>query len=146
MARSLAELAKEASPEAVSLARAVLEQDVADREWALQIGPSLAQRDVARLLGRSEQAASKDTRLLRIHNRDGRPVYPVFQFDGRRQKPGVASVVKTLAGVLEPLTVASWFTGPNRALGGRAPIEALDDGDIDATVAVARRLANRAST
>jgi hypothetical protein len=64
----------------------VLEQDIADRDWAAQLGPVLSQRDVARLLGRTEQAVSKDRRLLRLVNRDGRPVYPVVQFDGRRAR------------------------------------------------------------
>src|SRR5437016_1484475 len=56
MALSWAELAAQASDEAVAVARTVLEQDVADHAWARQIGPALNQRDTARLLGRSEQA------------------------------------------------------------------------------------------
>ena len=35
----LAELAKEASPEAVALATAVLEGDLANRAWQDQVGP-----------------------------------------------------------------------------------------------------------
>src|ERR671936_43388 len=81
---SLARLAEQASSEAVDLAKAILEQDVTDRLWAEQVGPALAQGDVARLLGRTEQAVSKSKGLLRLRNRDGRPVYPVVQFDGRR--------------------------------------------------------------
>jgi hypothetical protein len=45
---TLADLESHASPEAVELARAILEQDVNDRMWADQVGPALAQRDVAR--------------------------------------------------------------------------------------------------
>ena len=61
------------------MARTVLEQDVSDAQWAAQIGPALTQGDVARLLNKTEQAVSKDPRLLRLRNRDGRPVYPVVR-------------------------------------------------------------------
>lgn len=84
----LARLAEQASPEAVALARTVLEQSIADADWAAQIGPALSQGYVGRLLGKSEQAVSKDPRLLRVRNRDGRPVYPVLQFEGRAQLGG----------------------------------------------------------
>lgn len=139
-AAALARLAERASPAAVALARKVLEQDVADAAWAEQIGPALTQSDTARLLGKSEQAVSKDARLLRIRNRDGRPVYPVVQFDGRSQRAGVAEVVTTLGDALEPLTVASWLTTPNPDLGGARPVDALAD-RAPAALALARRLA-----
>jgi len=136
----IAELAAHASVEAVALARTVLEQDLADQAWAEQIGPALSQRDVARLLGKSEQAVAKDHRLLRLRNRYGRPVYPVVQFDGRRQASGVGDVVDVLVEVLEPLTVASWLTGVNPLLADRRPVDALADGDLDEVMIVARRL------
>ncbi len=143
MTVSLDELAKEASAEAVALAAAVLERDGADRAWQDQVGMSLSQRDTARLLGRSEQAVSKDRRLLRVHRRDGRPVYPVAQFDGRHQRPGVAAVVEALGGAVGALTVASWLTAPNDAFDGARPVDVLDRGDTASVVAVARRLADR---
>jgi hypothetical protein len=73
--RPLSELAGTDSPASLALARTVLEQDLSDAGWAAQIGPALAQRDAARLLGISEQAVSRRRDLLRIRNRDGRPVY-----------------------------------------------------------------------
>jgi hypothetical protein len=139
----LAELAKDASPEAVALATMVLEGDLANQAWVDQVGPSLTQRDTARLLDRTEQAVSKDARLLRVHRRDGRPVYPVIQFDGRSQKPGVSEVVAALDGAVGELAVAAWLTAANGAMGGRRPIEALADGDVEAVLTVARRMANR---
>lgn len=139
----LGELAKEASPEAVSLALAVIEGDIANRAWADQVGPSLTQRDVARLLGRTEQAVSKDRRLLRVHRADGRPVYPVVQFDGRRQRAGVAAVVAALDGAVNELTVAAWLTAANDALGGRRPLDALATGEAQAVLRVATRFAAR---
>lgn len=137
---SLARLAEHASPAAVALARTVLEQDVSDAAWAEQVGPALTQSDTARLLGKSEQAVSKDPRLLRVRNRDGRPVYPVVQFDGRSQCRGVGEVVTTLGAVLAPLTIASWLTTANPDLHGARPVEALAD-DPAAVMTLARRLA-----
>jgi hypothetical protein len=139
----LAELAKDASPEAVALATMVLEGDLANQSWVEQVGPSLTQRDTAKLLDHSEQAVSKDNRLLRLYRQDGRPVYPVVQFDGRRQKPGVAEVVATLDGAVGNFAVASWLTAANEALGGRRPIDLLALGEIETVLSVARRLANR---
>ncbi len=144
MAEPVAEFAQlmaRASAPTLQLVRAILEQDVADAAWSAQIGPALAQPDVARLLGKSEQAVSKDARLLRIRNRDGRPVYPVVQFDGHRQLPGIADVVATLGGVLQSLTIASWLTAGNAGLAGRRPVDALRDGDTAAVRVLARRLA-----
>jgi hypothetical protein len=134
-------LAARASGPAVELARLVLVQDLADGQWAAQIGPALSQSDTARLLGKSEQAVSKDARLLRVRNRDGRPVYPVVQFNGRSQLPGLGEVVMVLASSLLPLTVASWLTATNPALGQRRPVDVLAGGDLGAVLAVARRLA-----
>lgn len=141
---SLSALARSARPEAVALARAVLEQDVADQAWAQQVGPALTQRDVAVLLAKTEQAVAKDARLLRVRTRDGRPVYPVLQFAGRAQLPGVAQVVAALRDALEPLTIASWLTAAQTELDGRRPVEALRAGDVPAVVLAAQRLARAA--
>jgi hypothetical protein len=141
----LAKLADRASAAAIELARVVLEQDVADKTWAAQLGPALSQPDTARLLGKSEQAVSKDVRLLRIRNRDDRPVYPIFQFDGRAQVPGVAEVIAALRSSLQPLTIASWLTAPARPLQNRRPVDALRDGDLTAVLALAQQLAHSAA-
>lgn len=146
MATSLDELAAHSSRAGIELARSVLEQDIADRAWGAQVGPALSQVDVGRLLGKSPQAVSKDPRLLRVRNRDGRPVYPVVQFDGRGLLPGIADVLAILAGMVEPLTVASWLTAPNRSLDGRRPVDALRDGDLVGVRTVAHRLARRAGS
>ncbi|MGH9101754.1 MAG: hypothetical protein ACRDYD_02040 [Acidimicrobiales bacterium] len=142
---TLAELEQQASPEAVRLAVRLLESDIAARAWVDQVGYCITQSDAAQLLGRSEQAVSKDPRLLRLARSDGRPAYPAFQFDGRRQVPGLAEVVRALDGSLLPATVAAWLTGTQPALGGRRPLDALVEGDGEAVLAVARRLARRSA-
>lgn len=43
------------------------------------------------------------------------------------------------------LTVASWLTAANDELDGRRPVDALADGDADAVVRLARRLARAAA-
>lgn len=145
MGSALAERYERARPEVRRLVDEILDQDRADQAWAEQIGPALTQRAAARLLGRSEQAVSKSRRLLRVRTRSGRAVYPVVQFAGRAQLPGVGEVVAELDGVLEPLTVASWLTAPNDELDGRRPVDALADGDTDAVQRLARRLARAAA-
>lgn len=141
----LLRLAAQASPAAVALARSVLEQDVSDARWSAQIGPALAQGDVARLLGKSEQAVSKDPRLLRIRNRDGRPVYPVVQFVGRGLLPGLPDVLAVLLASVQPLTAASWLTTPHEALSGGRPVDALRAGEGDQVARLARQLASSAA-
>lgn len=144
MAVPLTKLAGQASDEAVALARSILERDVADRLWADQVGPALSQQDAARLLGKTEQAVSKDPRLVRLRTADGRPLYPVAQFDGRGLLPGVAEVVAVLGPVAEtPWTVAAWLTGSHADLDGRRPLDVLRSGDVVAVVAAARRFAAR---
>jgi hypothetical protein len=144
MSMSLDRLAAQAPPEAVALARAILEQALTDARWAERIGPVLSQADVARLLDKTVQAVAQDQRLLRLRQRDGRPVYPIFQFEGRRQLGGVAEVVATLRDAVEPLTIAAWLNGPNRRFGGRRPVELLRKGETDDVLAAARRYARTA--
>lgn len=139
---SLAALARVARPEALALARLVLEQDAADQAWGSQVGPALTQRDTATLLGKTEQAVAKDGRLLRVRDRSSRPVYPVVQFSGRQQRVGVSEVVHTLTEALEPLSIASWLTAPNRALDGARPVDLLPDGRV---LVIARDLARSAA-
>ena len=141
----LAELEMQASPEAVRLATRVLQADIATSAWVDQVGFSLTGAQVADLLGRSEQAVSKDARLLRLPRSDGRPAYPAFQFDGRRQLPGVAEVVRVLSAALTPAAIAAWLTGTNPALNERRPLDGLASSDADAVLGVARRLAARAA-
>lgn len=142
---SVADLFEAASPETRQLVTALLEQDVADREWAAQVGPSLSQADTARLLGKSEQATAKDSRLLRVKTRSGRVAYPVVQFDGRAVLPGIGAVLAALKPVADPMTVLAWLTGTQRSLGGRRPIDALRQGDVDDVVTLAQRFARSAA-
>lgn len=142
---SVVERYEAASPETRQLVDVLLEQDVADREWAAQVGPSLTQADAARLLGKSEQATAKDARLLRVKTRSGRVAYPVVQFEGRAPLRGLAAVLGALAPAGDALLALAWLTGANRSLGRRRPVDVLRQGDADAVVALAARFARSAA-
>jgi hypothetical protein len=80
-------------------------------------------RSVRRLPRRTPPACSVSPRrrggapgLLRLRNRNGRPVYPVIQFAGPAQLLGVAEVVTALTPALLPLTIAAWSTGASAPL------------------------------
>jgi hypothetical protein len=140
---AVAERYRDADDETRRMVDRLLNQDADDRAWASQLGPALRQSDVARLLGKSKQAVSADGRLLRLELRSGPIAYPAFQFDGRRQLDGVATVVALLAPVTAtPWTIASWLTSPQPALGGVTPIDALRAGDLDPVVAAAGEFAD----
>ena len=141
----LAQLLTSASSDTRALVRTVLEQDHVDQQWAEQIGPALTQPDAARLLNVSVQAVSKNRHLLRLTNRDGRVVYPIFQFDGRRPLPGLGQVLAAFDGVLQPLAIASWLTLQTAALDKRSPTQALRDGESDRVVAFAHQAARAAT-
>jgi hypothetical protein len=141
---TVVELFDAASAETRRLVTTLLEQDIADRRWAAQVGPSLSQADVARLLHKSEQATAKDGRLLRIKTRSGRVAYPVVQFDGRAVLAGVPAVLQTLRPVADPLTILAWLTGRQKALQGRRPVDALRAGEVAEVVGLAQRFAQSA--
>jgi len=146
MNSSLQRMVRDASPETRYQIERLLEQDADDRAWADQLGPAYRQGDVARLLGRSRQAISADRGLLRLQMRDGEIGYPVFQFEGRRQLPGVREAVGLLGPVVaSPWTLASWLASANDALDGLSPIQALREQSADAVTALARQTAEALS-
>jgi Protein of unknown function (DUF2384) len=121
-----------------------MDVEASDREWAAQIGPVLTEVAASRLLGRVPDVVRRDPQLLRLRNRDGAVCYPAVQFTGSRQVPGVGEVVLALRPLL-PLTIASWLTGPNRALDGETPIEALRSGCRARVLTLAKELAGSAA-
>ncbi len=141
----LAERYARVSAETRDLIDRLIEADLDAQAWADQLGVAYRQTDVAALLGVSPQAVSKNPRLLRLTTPRGQVGYPAFQFDGRRQVPGVGDVVEALVPVTTSTwTIASWLTSPQRDLGQRSPIDALRQGDVgpvlDAAMAFAAAL------
>lgn len=136
-------MVRDASPEARHQIERLLRQDADDQAWAEQLGPAYRQGDVARLLGKSRQAVSADRGLLRLALRDGEIAYPVFQFDGRRQLPGIREVVRVLEpAVATAWTTASWLTSPAPELDDRTPLTLLRKGEREPVISMARRTAS----
>ncbi len=136
----LSELAGAASTEAVAVAAEVLADDIANTRWRAQIGPCLTQAATASLLGITPQGVVKRSamlELLRVTNGDGRPVYPLFQFVGRRTLDGLGPVLRTLVRVDDDLTMASWLTTKKSLLDGSTPVEALRAGNAAGVLAAA---------
>lgn len=141
-ATAVAQSYASASEDTRHLVDRLLTQDDDDRAWAAQLGPAYRQGDVARLLGKSKQAVSSDRRLLKLEMRNGEVGYPAFQFDGRRQLPGIRDVIAVLdSAVATAWTTASWLTSPTAALDGQTPAQALRRGAADPVLALARRTA-----
>lgn len=146
MNTSLQRMVRDASPETRYQIERLLQQDADDQAWAEQLGPAYRQGDVARLLGKSRQAVSADRGLLRLDMRDGEIGYPVFQFEGRRQLPGMREAIGLLGPVVaSPWTLASWLTSASDALDGQSPVQALREQSIDAVTALARQTAEALS-
>jgi len=146
MSASLQSMVRNASPETRYQIERLLRQDADDRAWAEQLGPAWRQGDVARLLGKSKQAVSADTGLLRLEMRNGEIGYPAFQFDGRRVLPGLRDVVRTLApAVATNWTIASWLTSATDELDKHTPLEALRAGEVEPVAELAERFATALS-
>ncbi|MDZ7790860.1 MAG: hypothetical protein U5L08_10290 [Xanthomonadales bacterium] len=143
MSASLQRMVRDASPEARYQIERLLRQDADDRAWAEQLGPAYRQGDVARLLDKSRQAVSADRGLLRLALRDGDIAYPVFQFDGRRQLPGIREVVRVFEpAVATTWTTASWLTSPAPELDDRTPLALLRAGELEPVISLARQTAS----
>ncbi|HXH56832.1 hypothetical protein [Iamia sp.] len=130
------------------MAAEVLRSDVQSRQWRQQLGPCLTQSGVSVLLGISPQAVAKRAAsgsLLRLTNADGRPAYPVGQFQGNRVLDGLPKVLEVLSAVDDELTIASWLTVPKPGLDGRSPLASLHDGDVDQVIEAADDYAARSA-
>lgn len=91
------------------------------------VGPFLTRHDVRTVAGVSLEEL--DGTVIRV---DGafalEPVYPAFQFAGSHVRGDVSTVSTRLLERLAPIEACGWFTAPNPVLGGRTPLQWLDDG------------------
>lgn len=127
-------------------------EDLADRmlatlpaphPWDKQIGPFYDTPRLVKLLGVSKQAIADRVRrrtLLAATTKNGRVVYPTFQFDGHRVRGPVAEVLSVFKGTpVDGWAVGAWFTTPSTALGGATPVEWLyEGGDVHLVWTLAR--------
>lgn len=131
-----------------------VEQDLIDdnarlRARLLAALPMLTAAEVSARAGARGRNASepasrwkREGRVLAVPQ-GGADLYPRFQFDAAGEPlPVVRRVLAALPAALAPWPRLSWFASGNGWLGGRAPLDALDD--PDAVVEAARRLADPA--
>jgi hypothetical protein len=120
----------------------------AETLWGKHLGDLLGMHDVQALLGVTTRQAVHDLvkrgRLLGLLTRDGRTLYPRFQFgaDGRPD-PALGNLLAVFHAVdVNPWTIASWFATEQSELDGRSPAEWLAAGDDpERLLAVARHSA-----
>lgn len=137
-----------------SAGRPEVEQDLIDdnarlrarllAELPMLTAAEVRARSGARSRNPSEPASrwKREGRALAVpHN--GADRYPAFQFDAAGEPlPALRPVLAALPPALAPWPRLAWFASGNGWLGGRAPMEALDD--PAAVLAAARRLADPA--
>lgn len=116
--------------------------------WDTQVGPFYDTPGVTRLLGVSKQAVAdrvKRRTLLSGVTRQGRVVYPVFQFRGGAVRPEISKVSVEFADCpVDGWAVCAWFTTPAADLEGLTPLAWLDQHrPLEQALELARETARR---
>jgi hypothetical protein len=113
--------------------------------WSEVLGPVYTARTLGEFLGITRQAisqAAQSLTMLRITTKDGRAVFPAFQFaaDGSRV-PGLRDVLRALKkGIDDPLTWAQWLTAKPGA--GLSQLDRLWAGNVAGVLGEAQRTAS----
>lgn len=104
----------------------------------IEAGPFYTGPALVEWLGVSRQwiyELTKQGRVLAVVTGDGHKLYPAFQFRATGQPlPEMPGVLAALGPGVDGWAVAAWFTTPRAELGGRTPIEWLDDDGEPAAV------------
>lgn len=110
-----------------------------------QVGQSISASTAASHLKVSRDEVEQRRKcgeLVAVKRSDGGWVYPGWQFDDvsdNRMLAGLSEVLPLLAD-LGPLETVAWLTRPKPTLDGRAPVDALRDGDVDGVRFLAGRV------
>jgi hypothetical protein len=95
--------------------------------WDAQIGPFYDTPGLVRLLGVSKQAIADRVErrsVISATTRQGRIVYPTFQFAGHRIVPAISAIAQMFHAVpVDGWAIASWFTTPAAGLAGCTPAQ-----------------------
>ena len=100
------------------------------RQMLEAAGGSLTSEQAAEMLGISRQAVDKrrsSNQLLALTQGRRGNGYPAFQFEEGKTIAGLEAVLEQLK-PLDPWMQMAFFTTPNERLGGKTPIEALQNG------------------
>jgi len=134
-------LADELLPSSDPLAIARLRGRVAMRDVLSREGGALTATQVAEVLGISRQAVDKRRKggqLLALTLPKRGLLYPAWQFsESGATLPGFVEVLGAL-GDHDEWAEARFFLNGNDRLGGRPPLDALREGDLDAVLEAAR--------
>jgi hypothetical protein len=119
-------------------------------QWEEHLGPLLDWRRVASLMGtvstrRGVNDLAKRGRLLALRAKDGRVLYPMFQFRGAKPFPELRALLALFDdAALDRWTVASWFVTGQGLLDDEAPASWLKAGkDPALAIKAAERVAGR---
>lgn len=139
---------REVLGEASAVAELMLSAVPATHAWDAQIGPFYDTPGVCRLLGISKQAVADRVRrrtILSGTSRQGRAVYPVFQFRGRHLVGAISEVAARFRDVpVDDWAVSAWFTTPAADLDGKTPARwLLDNGPVDPVRELAEQTVRR---
>lgn len=97
--------------------------------WDVQIGPFYDTPGLVRLLGISKQAIAERVQrrsLIAATTRQGKLVYPSFQFAGRRVLASVSAIAQLFRDTpVDGWAEASWFTTSAASLDGATPAQWL---------------------
>ena len=112
--------------------------------WDELIGPFTKTDGVQARLGITRQAvAAKATRrrLLRVITTDGQHLYPLWQFDEKKELDGLLDVLALFPeDAVDGWTLAGWLRTTNPEL-GESPYDALVRGDVAKAMSAARTAA-----
>lgn len=112
---------------------------------AALVADSYSTAQVADLLGVSSAAVTKRRGkgglIAFKHKEDWR--YPRWQFDRAAVIPAAIAAWQMLPDRHDVAGLVRWFTLPTRHLGGRTPIDAIRQGDVDATIDAASYVGSR---
>lgn len=90
------------------------------------LGPFLTRADAAEHAGLTPAAIRVRPDLIRIGGRLLPEVYCRFQFGGTGIRRDIGTVVLTMRGDCDDLTIADWLVRPNPALHGNTPLAHLN--------------------
>ncbi|WP_152349027.1 hypothetical protein [Brevibacterium sp. CFH 10365] len=109
------------------------------------IGPVYSTNALTTMWGITRQGVSKranEGRLFALYVQ-GKNLFPVFQFDGKRVREDVLHIVSLLRASADPFTIAQWLRTPLLEAEDRTPLELLDTGDGVLAENLAKRSASR---
>lgn len=109
------------------------------------IGPVYSTNALMKMWNITRQGVSKrvnEGHLFALYVQ-GKNLFPVFQFDGKRVREDVLHIINLLRASADPFSVAQWLRTPLTDAEDRTPLELLDAGESALVENLAKRNAAR---